>query len=51
MSTKASKADGTAPFASLLPPCLVVGASRDYIVDRDGVMETARFFGVLPTAT
>jgi pimeloyl-ACP methyl ester carboxylesterase len=44
---KASKKDGTAPFVSMLPPCLVVGASRDYIVDREGVLETARYFGVL----
>jgi pimeloyl-ACP methyl ester carboxylesterase len=49
---KASKEDGTAPFVSMLPPCLVVGASRDYIVDREGVLETARYFGVLlPTSS
>jgi pimeloyl-ACP methyl ester carboxylesterase len=44
---KVSKMDGTAPFVSMLPPCLVVGASRDSIVDREGVLETARYFGVL----
>ena len=28
------------------PPCLVVGASDDYLVDREGLEETARYFGV-----
>jgi pimeloyl-ACP methyl ester carboxylesterase len=40
------KAAGRAPYASSLPPCLVVGAVRDRIVDREGVRETARYFAV-----
>ena len=38
--------DGRAPFADELPPCLVMGAAHDFIVDREGVDETARYFGV-----
>eukprot|EP00980_Cylindrotheca_fusiformis_P011384 scaffold2638_cov114-Cylindrotheca_fusiformis.AAC.12 len=34
------------PFLSKLPPCLVLGANRDYLVDREGVEETANYFGV-----
>lgn len=37
---------GKAFFADELPPCLVIGASNDFIVDREGVQETARFLGV-----
>jgi len=40
--------DGRAAFVSYLPPSLVVGASDDFIVDKEGVEETARFFGVEP---
>jgi pimeloyl-ACP methyl ester carboxylesterase len=40
--------DGCAPFLSRLPPCLVVGATRDFIVDQEGVEETAKYFGVSP---
>ena len=40
--------DGKASFASYLPPSLVVGAIDDFIVDKEGVEETARFFGVEP---
>ena len=29
-----------------LPPCLVMGAKDDYIVDREGLEETARYFGL-----
>lgn len=38
--------DGKTPCLSVLPPCLVVGASRDFIVDKQGVLETAEFLGV-----
>jgi pimeloyl-ACP methyl ester carboxylesterase len=43
-----SKADGNgrAPFVSVLPPCLVMGAKDDFIVDKEGVEETARYFGL-----
>ena len=37
---------GKAPFLDQCPPCIVVGASRDFIVDRAGLDETATFFGV-----
>jgi len=30
-----------------LPPCLVMGAKDDYIVDREGLEETARYFGLV----
>lgn len=36
--------DGKAP--NPLPPSLVVGASRDFIVDKEGVEETAKYFGL-----
>ncbi|CAJ1946762.1 unnamed protein product [Cylindrotheca closterium] len=38
-----------APFVDQLPPCLVVGATRDFLVDREGVDETAKYFGVKTT--
>jgi pimeloyl-ACP methyl ester carboxylesterase len=37
--------NGVAPFASKLPPTLVMGAERDFIVDREGVEETAKYLG------
>ena len=40
--------NGRALFASYLPPSLVVGATDDFIVDKEGVEETARFFDVDP---
>jgi pimeloyl-ACP methyl ester carboxylesterase len=36
--------DGLAPFCDSLPQCLVMGAKDDFIVDRLGVEETARYF-------
>mmetsp|Transcript_21993 Transcript_21993/g.63061 ORF Transcript_21993/g.63061 Transcript_21993/m.63061 type:complete len:386 (+) Transcript_21993:2-1159(+) len=39
---------GRASFASYLPPSLVVGATDDFIVDKEGVDETAQFFDVEP---
>ena len=40
--------DGRANYALVVPPSLVVGAIDDFIVDREGVEETAKFFGVEP---
>jgi pimeloyl-ACP methyl ester carboxylesterase len=37
---------GRAPFVHGLPPCLVVGAKDDFIVDDVAVMETAKYYGV-----
>lgn len=47
-------ADGRAPFVvdgasdsnSQLPPRLVIGATDDFIVDAEGVIETGKYFGV-----
>eukprot|EP00592_Proboscia_alata_P008294 CAMPEP_0194355370 /NCGR_PEP_ID=MMETSP0174-20130528/3291_1 /TAXON_ID=216777 /ORGANISM="Proboscia alata, Strain PI-D3" /LENGTH=393 /DNA_ID=CAMNT_0039124619 /DNA_START=45 /DNA_END=1223 /DNA_ORIENTATION=+ len=41
--------DGLAPFQNQLPPALVLGASDDFIVDTEGVRETAQYFGTDPT--
>mmetsp|Transcript_5097 Transcript_5097/g.6710 ORF Transcript_5097/g.6710 Transcript_5097/m.6710 type:complete len:164 (-) Transcript_5097:96-587(-) len=38
--------EGRAPFLTQLPPCLVVGAERDNIVDQEGVDETAFYLGL-----
>lgn len=38
--------DGRAPFLNVLPACLVIGATDDFIVDKEGVEETAVYFGV-----
>lgn len=43
---KAKAIDGRAPFADSLPPCLVVGAEDDFIVDVEGNQETAKYFGL-----
>lgn len=40
--------DGKAPHLDQFPPCLVIGAERDFIVDREGVEETAVYFGAEP---
>jgi len=37
---------GSAPFVKQLPPCFVLGAKGDFIVDREGVDETVRYFGL-----
>jgi pimeloyl-ACP methyl ester carboxylesterase len=37
--------ENTSPLSTVPPtPCLVVGATRDFIVDREGVEETARYY-------
>lgn len=38
--------DGKAPHLDQFPPCLVIGAEHDFIVDWEGVEETAAYFGV-----
>ncbi len=40
---------GRALFGDDIPPALVIGATGDSIVDEDGVIETANYFGVEPT--
>ena len=40
---------GACLFKERLPPSLVVGAQNDFIVDEEGVIETAQYFGVQPT--
>jgi hypothetical protein len=39
---------GRALFIDHLPHVLVVGATHDFIVDKEGVEETATYFGVQP---
>lgn len=41
----AQAVDGVAPFVDDLPSCLVVGGTRDFIVDEMGNEETAQYFG------
>jgi len=45
-----TNADGVANFMTrsgpAAPPCLVMGAKDDYIVDQEGLEETARYFGL-----
>lgn len=38
--------EGRAPFVADLPPCLVIGAKDDFIVDREGTLETAKYYGL-----
>ena len=42
----AAAVDGVAPFLNELPPALVLGATRDFIVDKEGNEETAKYFGL-----
>ena len=44
-SKKALK-DGKAPYYQDLPPCMVLGASDDFMVDQQANEETARYFHV-----
>jgi pimeloyl-ACP methyl ester carboxylesterase len=41
--------NGIAIFSDEFPPSLVIGASDDFIVDWEGVNETAKYFGINPT--
>ena len=47
-SRRAVAPSGRADWLERAPPCLVVGARDDFVVDLDGVRETAAFFGVEP---
>ena len=38
--------DGEAPSVALLPPALVMGAKDDFLVDMEGLEETAAYFGL-----
>jgi hypothetical protein len=38
--------NGRARYTSDLPPCLVVGAREDFIVDAVGNQETASYYGL-----
>lgn len=38
--------EGKAPFVDSLPPCLVIKGKDDFIVDTEGVEETATYFGL-----
>mmetsp|Transcript_21366 Transcript_21366/g.38618 ORF Transcript_21366/g.38618 Transcript_21366/m.38618 type:complete len:420 (-) Transcript_21366:93-1352(-) len=40
------ESSGCAPFVSHLPPCAIFGATDDFIVDMEGVKETAAYFGL-----
>ena len=40
---------GAVSFVEKLPPSMVIGASEDFVVDEQGVQETAQYFGVQPT--
>ncbi|KAL7558659.1 hypothetical protein ACA910_010035 [Epithemia clementina (nom. ined.)] len=46
LPSAATVENGKAPFYQTLPPCLVMGATKDFIVDAEGVEETARYFNV-----
>lgn len=46
LPSKAADGDGRATWLRDAPPLLVLGAERDFVVDREGVEETARFLGV-----
>ena len=41
-----AKKDGKAPFVDNLPPVLVMGANDDFLVDKEGLDETAVYFGL-----
>jgi hypothetical protein len=48
LPSKATGQDGRASWlaGAALAPSLVLGATRDYVVDREGVEESAAFLGV-----
>ena len=45
LPSAAAAADGRAAWLDRAPPALVLGASRDGVVDREAVDETATFLG------
>jgi pimeloyl-ACP methyl ester carboxylesterase len=42
---------GAVSFVDTLPPSMVLGATRDFVVDKEGVDETAAYFGLTGKAT
>ncbi|GAX28414.1 hypothetical protein FisN_4Hh395 [Fistulifera solaris] len=46
LPSSATTSDGRASFVAQLPPCLVMGATDDMVVDREGIDETAKYFGL-----
>jgi hypothetical protein len=46
LPSKHTDKDGRAPFVNDLPPCLVVGATDDFIVDQVANEETAKYYGL-----
>jgi len=50
LPSKETDEDGRATFLqstkTKIPPCLVMGAKDDFIVDQEGLEETARYFGL-----
>jgi pimeloyl-ACP methyl ester carboxylesterase len=44
--SKTTDEEGRAPFLADLPPCLVIGATDDFIVDEVANVETATYYGV-----
>lgn len=49
LPSKSTDANGRAPFVTQLPPCLVVGAQDDFIVDTIGNQESATYYGLEET--
>lgn len=49
LPSKNTDENGIAIFSDEFPPSLVIGASDDFIVDWEGVNETAKYFGINPT--
>jgi len=45
-STKIEKKTGNAPFVDQLPPSFVIAACDDFVVDKEGSRETARYLGI-----
>lgn len=46
LPSKVVDEEGRAPFVADLPPCLVIGAKDDFIVDQEGTLETAKYYGL-----
>lgn len=46
LPSKQTNEEGRASFVADLPPCLVVGAQDDFIVDEVGNRETAKYYGL-----
>jgi pimeloyl-ACP methyl ester carboxylesterase len=46
LPSKNTDSNGRAPFVSDLPPVLVIGATYDFLVDFEGNLETAKYYGL-----